>query len=106
MLKKDELTDLSSCMSRARSNEMTFVLLARDPAAPEAIRAWIQARLRLGKNQPNDPQLVEALECAMYMEQHGKPIDDSDPIPRCAFCSAIENLDGSVNHFRFCPALR
>lgn len=70
MLKRDELTNPASCMSRARDDEMVFVLLARDVAAPTAIRAWVQERMRLGKNRAGDDQLVEAMRCASYMEAH------------------------------------
>ena len=61
------------CMARAFDNEPTFVLLARDVAAPAAIRAWVAERLRLGKNTVEDAQLIEALHCAnlMEMEQQG-----------------------------------
>ncbi len=72
MRKCDELSDPKSCMSRARENEMTFVLLARDPAAPVAIRAWIAERLRLGKNQPDDSQISEAESCARTMEREAQ----------------------------------
>jgi hypothetical protein len=60
MRKRDELTDPASCMNRAREDEWTFVLLGRDPAAPAAVLAWIEERIRLGKNGPDDPQIVEA----------------------------------------------
>lgn len=60
MRKRDELTDPNSCMSRAKDDEWTFVLLGRDTAATVAVRAWIQERIRLGKNKPDDPQIVEA----------------------------------------------
>lgn len=60
MIKRLELTDPNSCMSRARDDEMTFVLLGRDRAAFVAIRAWIDERIRLGKNSPGDPQIREA----------------------------------------------
>jgi hypothetical protein len=66
--KRDELTNPNSCMNRAREDEMTFVLLGRDAAAPGAIRAWAEERIRLGKNQPDDPQIIEALQCALEME--------------------------------------
>ena len=69
MIKREELTNPNSCMSRARDNEMTFVLLERDAAAPAAIHAWVSERIRLGKNQLNDPQLIEALECANDMQR-------------------------------------
>lgn len=68
MLKSEELTNPKSCMSRAKDNEMTFVLLERDAAAPHAIREWIRERVRLGKNHFNDPQIIEAEACAKYME--------------------------------------
>ncbi len=68
MRKRDELTNPAGCMFRARDDEMTFVLLGRDKAAPVAIRAWIAERIRLGKNQPGDAQIVEAEQCARTME--------------------------------------
>lgn len=69
MIKSRELSDPSSCMVRAAPEEMTFVLLARDVAAPFAIRAWVKERVRLGKNKYTDPQIVEALACADFMEK-------------------------------------
>jgi hypothetical protein len=69
VIKREELTNPASCMSRARDDEMVFVLLARDAAAPYAIRSWVQERIRLGKNQPGDPQIEEALSCAARMEE-------------------------------------
>lgn len=72
MRKFEELTNPKSCMFRAGDNEMTFVLLGRDKAAPVAIRAWIEERLRLGKNQPEDAQIKEADACAYTMERENK----------------------------------
>jgi len=68
MIKSQELTDPNSCMTRAKDDEMTFVLLARDACAPDTIRYWVQHRIRLGKNQVDDPQIKEALACAKTME--------------------------------------
>jgi hypothetical protein len=68
VIKSEELTNPESCMSRARPEEMTFVLLARDVAAPATIRAWVGERLRLGKNVLGDKQILEALDCAERME--------------------------------------
>jgi len=64
MLKRDEISDPNSCLNRARDDEQTFVLLGRDAAAPAAIRAWVNERLRLGKNMLEDAQIQEALEAA------------------------------------------
>jgi hypothetical protein len=69
MTKNKELTDPMSCMSRASDEEMTFVLLARDAAAPIAIRAWIGERLRTGRNKLDDAQIQEAEACAQTMER-------------------------------------
>lgn len=68
MMKRREMSEPGSCLSKARDMEILFVLLARDAAAPVAIRAWVQERLRLGKNSGSDPQILEALECARAME--------------------------------------
>jgi hypothetical protein len=69
MLKAKELTDPASCMSRARPDEMVFVLLSRDEAAPEVIRFWVDERIARKKNVFEDPQIQEALACASYMEE-------------------------------------
>lgn len=72
MRKKDELSKHQTCMNTAHPEEMTFVLLGRDVAAPAAIRAWVAERLRLGKNKETDGQILEALACAMVMEAEGR----------------------------------
>ncbi len=68
MIKREELSNPESCMSRALPHERTFVLLARDGAAPIAIRGWIMARVARGKNTMDDPQIIEVLQCAEFME--------------------------------------
>ena len=69
MLKRDETKNPQSCLNKARDDERLFVLLARDSAAPVAIRAWVAERLRLGKNTSDDAQIREALDCATRMER-------------------------------------
>jgi hypothetical protein len=66
--KHHELSDSQSCLTRARDDEMLFVLLGRDAAAPATIRFWAEERVRLGKNKPTDPQIIEALNAAAIME--------------------------------------
>ena len=68
MIKRDVIESPRSCFNTAYDQEQLFVLLARDPAAPVAIRAWIAERLRLGRNKPGDEQIREAYECATLME--------------------------------------
>lgn len=72
MTKRDELFNLDSCLNKARNDEYLFVLLARDRAMPNAIRAWVAERLSLGMNQLNDPQLIEALALADLVERQQK----------------------------------
>lgn len=64
MIKREELTNPNSCMSRAKDDEMTFVLLGRDKAASATVLFWITERIRLGKNASTDPQIQEALKWA------------------------------------------
>ncbi len=74
MIKHHELTNPDSCMSKALRDEMTFVLLGRDLAAPVAIRAWIAERIRIGKNKEDDDQIIEAEHSALVMEEHQRAI--------------------------------
>jgi len=67
VIKREEL--VFGCMSKAEDDEMTFVLLGRDPAAPAAIRSWIAERLRTGKNVATDAKIIEAENCALRMEK-------------------------------------
>lgn len=69
MRKSEELTNPASCMNCALPNEMIFVLLGRDVAAPDAIRSWVAHRLSLGKNKITDAQITGALACADTMER-------------------------------------
>ena len=69
MRKLTELHTVNSCLNKATDNEMLFVLLGRDKAAPDAIRCWVQKRLLLGLNNVGDVQINEALQCADTMER-------------------------------------
>lgn len=51
------------CYTAAAPDEPMFVLLARDRAAPIAIWAWIEERLKTGKNDIGDEQIQEAFYC-------------------------------------------
>src|SRR5260370_37891847 len=64
MLKEDEAAAPNSCWNKAATDEMVFVLLGRDPAAMVAICAWVEERIRIGKNARNDAQVVEAMAVA------------------------------------------
>lgn len=68
MIKGAEAAHPDSCWNRAREDEIIFVLLGRDAAAPKAIRAWCNERIILGKNGPGDHQIREALVIADAME--------------------------------------
>ena len=67
MTKAQELANTNSCWNKADDHEMVFILLGRDLAAPAAIRAWIDERIRLGKNKPTDRQIVTAEQCILTM---------------------------------------
>ena len=68
MRKLDEIALPSSCLNRARDDEYLFVLLGRDIASPGTIRDWVRRRIALGKNKPDDPQMLEALETAAAID--------------------------------------
>ena len=68
MRRIDEFTNPDSCFNKADNEEPVFVLLARDPSAPIAIRVWVALRIKDGKNQMGDTQTTEALKLADEME--------------------------------------
>lgn len=68
MRKRDAHNDPTSCWNKAQDDEPVFILLARDAAAPAAVRAWIEERIRLGKNKHDDSKIVEAEEWAAQVE--------------------------------------
>jgi hypothetical protein len=71
MRKKEELAR-NTCLAHAHPEEMTFVLLGRDPAAPMAIYHWCAERIALGKNKEGDEQIIEARACADKMLEEGR----------------------------------
>jgi hypothetical protein len=62
--KKDELSDPNSCFNKAGDDDMLFILLGKDHAAPAAVLAWIEERVRIERNLPDDPKLTEARQWA------------------------------------------
>ena len=59
------------CYANAGPDEPMFVLLGRDPMAPELVRAWADWR----EGEGEDPGIVEeARECAEVMEEHAKAL--------------------------------
>jgi hypothetical protein len=67
--KREELATVPSCWNKAADDEMVFVLLGRDVAAPDTIRNWVANRITKGKNNITDPEIKEALLCADIMER-------------------------------------
>jgi hypothetical protein len=73
MRKELELSTPTSCLNRARSDELVFVLLGRDICAAETIRYWAMKRVLLRKNSEHDSQIVEAIALADQMDaERGK----------------------------------
>jgi hypothetical protein len=85
MRKVEELTNVASCMSIAKDQELTFVLLGRDAAASVAIRAWVSERIRLGKNTAADSQIIDALQLAEMMEAEREDIRNAPNVPHSPF---------------------
>lgn len=74
MEKSNEIALPRSCLNKALPHEQLFVLLGRDPAAPYAIRCWIEERLARGLNHPDDIQVTNAMRCARAMEAQQRDI--------------------------------
>ena len=63
------------CYANAEPDEPMFVLLGRDPAAPDAIVQWAGKRIAAGKNEAGDEKILEALECAAAMVDYRRQRD-------------------------------
>ncbi len=57
--RRGNLENPKSCWNKARSEEMTFIILGRDPAAAATLQAWIDERLRLHLNKEDDEQIKQ-----------------------------------------------
>lgn len=68
MRKRDEINNPTSCLNKAREDELIFVFLARDEDAPDTIRHWVKRRVKYGKNKITDAKMVDALEWANEVE--------------------------------------
>lgn len=72
MLKRDELTNPDSCLSKAADDEPIFVLRAQDATAAIAVRQWARY-----SGLPRDhPKYQEAMQLAAMMDAwpvHKKP---------------------------------
>lgn len=55
------------CYDKAEPDEPMFVLLARDPRAPELVQRWV-AEARISDDPRDAEKLQEALQCAEDME--------------------------------------
>lgn len=94
MIKSKELTDPTSCLSKARPDELIFVLLARDAVAPAVVREWCRLRCLHGKNTPKDDQITEALEWADRVQREQEhalvaATEMHDPVT-CEWCQHPE----------------
>ena len=66
MIKHMELSTSHSCLNKARVDEPVFVLRAKDPFAPQAIRLW--ATMSVQYHEPE--KIDEALALADAMEAY------------------------------------
>lgn len=65
MIKHVELFDADSCLNKAATDEPVFVLRAKDPIAPMAIRHWATMAV-----QTHDPEkIARALNAADQMDE-------------------------------------
>lgn len=64
MKKSTEILSPTSCLSKARDDELIFVLLERDKTAAEVVRYWCTLRVKHKLNTWKDHKIREALAWA------------------------------------------
>lgn len=60
------------CYGAAEPDEPMFILLGRDPHAPQLVRDWVVKRQAMGES---GDKLMEALDCAQKMEDFRRARD-------------------------------
>lgn len=65
MLKRDEVSDPTSCLNKAADDEPVFVIRAKDRVGPATVRDWVYRATALGIHQE---KVAEALDLARAME--------------------------------------
>lgn len=88
MIKKDEISNPSSCLNRATDDEPLFVLRGKDVTAPDVIRDWCFRRIDAGKNQKGDEQIKQAYALADQMTEY------QERLAAIAAQDSIENESG------------
>lgn len=84
MLKKDELANPRSCLSRAAPEEPIFVLRGKDALAAQTVRLW--AAMALGRHEPD--KIVDALQLADMMDAWRKQLPPPPVDPGPMFCES------------------
>lgn len=74
MTKQENIYRQDSCWNKARDDEPIFIILGRDRASLVAIDAWCNERIKLGLNHRDDPQTIEAMQCAIAMMHYRERI--------------------------------
>ena len=82
MSKTEELVNPNSCFNKAAADEPIFVLRGKDERAAVVIRFWCHERIAVGKNQPGDPQITEALALADAMETYQRILRTTESFAR------------------------
>lgn len=81
MRKHEEISNPNSCFNKASDQELLFVLLERDKAAPATIRFWAEERIRRGLNSINDEQITRALQISSTIEYSQRSLFDLPRLP-------------------------
>lgn len=66
------------CFANAEPDEPMFVLLGRDPVAGLIVELWAHLRVEMGKDAPDDPMIVEAIECAKALNKWAADLGKKD----------------------------
>lgn len=74
MVKIEEGTNPNSCFSKAKDDEMLFVLRGQDASAPSTVLFWMAQNIHLATTNPS--KYREAFECLMVMASQVKKSAD------------------------------
>lgn len=81
--KSEELRNPQSCLNKARSDEMLFVLKSSDPLFAQTVRLWCA----MAAGVHSEAKIMDAYHCADYGEK--QRADQAEPVPEGAIAGGI-----------------
>ncbi len=80
------------CFANAEPDEPMFILLGRDPVAGLVVELWAWLRVEMGKENDDDPMILEAKACAKALREWAVVNRSKGDQERAAFEALLKRI--------------